>query len=254
MIILEGIVLRERPVGEQDKYIDILTGSRGVVEVSVKGARKINGKSAGSSQLFAYSRFCIQERKNRFFLNSAEPIHIFYDLRSSLTRLSLASYFSDVLKFCCVEEQSSNGEILRLFLNTLHFLEKGLRSEALLKSIFELRLMSEIGFMPNIAACNGCGAFEPPEAFFFINDGELLCPECCREVHGGCSFDDITAFKVNLPVLKALRHIVLSDHDRLFNFRLSEYSQHQLSALAEAYLTAHLERSFSTLNFYKSLD
>lgn len=253
MEILEGIVLRERPVGEQDKFIDILTRERGVLELSVKGARKINGKSGSSTQLFAYSRFCVQERKEHFFLNSAEPIHIFYDLRSSLTRLSLASYFSEVLRYCCVEEQSTNNEILRLFLNTLYFLEKGLRSEPLLKSIFELRLMSEIGFMPNIAACTGCGEYEPEESCFFINDGEIFCNKCCCEINGNTSFDNTTAFKVNLPILKALRHIVLSDYDRLYNFRLSEHLQYQLSAITETYLTAHLERSFLTLNFYKSL-
>ena len=32
MIISEGIVLKERPVGEQDKFIDILTKESGVVD------------------------------------------------------------------------------------------------------------------------------------------------------------------------------------------------------------------------------
>ena len=54
MITIEGIVLRERSVGEADKFIDILTRDRGVLEASVKGAKKINGKSGSSSQLFAY--------------------------------------------------------------------------------------------------------------------------------------------------------------------------------------------------------
>ena len=44
MIITEGIVIKERSVGEQDKFIDILTKEYGVVEAAVKGARKINGK------------------------------------------------------------------------------------------------------------------------------------------------------------------------------------------------------------------
>ena len=123
MIISEGIVLRERTVGEQDKFIDILTKESGVLEVSVKGARKISGKSGSSTQLFAYSRFCLNQKGERYFLNSAEPIHIFYDLRSSLTRISLASYFADVLRDC-INPESQSADILRLFLNCLHFLEK----------------------------------------------------------------------------------------------------------------------------------
>lgn len=246
MITAEGIVLKERSVGEQDKFIDILTKESGVLEVSVKGARKINGKSGSSTQLFAYSRFCMNKRGERFYLNSAEPIHIFYDLRSSLTRLSLASYFAEVLRFCTVPE-ARNNDILRLFLNTLHFLEKGLREEKLLKVVFELRLMSEIGYMPDIVACRGCGLYEPEELFFCIDDGGFYCAEC----FGGS--EDNNYLKMKLPVLNAVRHIVLADFDRLFNFRASEKTMQTLAAAAESYLISHLERSFRTLDFYKSL-
>lgn len=246
MIITEGIVLKERSVGEQDKFIDILTKESGVIELSVKGARKINGKSGSSTQLFAYSRFCYDSRRGSFYLNSAEPIHIFYGLRSSLTGISLASYFAEVLRFCIGQDNGSEN-VMRLMLNTLHYLEKGLRSEALLKSIFELRLLSEIGYMPDILACRSCGKFEPEELFFCIRDGGFFCADCFEDQADG------DYFKVKLPVLSAVRHIVLADFDRLYNFRISGQVQEKLSAVTEAYLTAHLERNFPTMDFYKTL-
>jgi DNA repair protein RecO (recombination protein O) len=54
-------------------------------------------------------------------------------------------------------------------------------------------------------------------------------------------------------VLSAIRHIVLADFDRLFNFRISDSVQLRLSAVSEAYLISHLERRFPTLDFYKTL-
>ncbi len=247
MITVEGIVLKERSVGEQDKFIDILTKESGVLEISVKGAKKINGKSGSSTQLFAYSRFCVQQRKDRYYLNSAEPIHIFYDLRSSLSKISLASYFADVLR-SCIEQQTQNSDIMRLFLNTLHYLEKDLRTEKLLKCIFELRIMSEIGYMPAVVACRECGCYEPEELFFSIGDGGFFCSDC---FDGDISRD---FFKIKLPVLNAVRHIVLADFDRLFNFRVSDSVMERLSVITESYLKAHLERGYQTLDFYKSLD
>lgn len=246
MITAEGIVLKERTVGEQDKFIDILTKESGVLELSVKGARKINGKSGSSTQLFAYSRFCINQKGERFFLNSAEPIHIFYGLRSSLTKISLASYFAEVLRYC-IDPEAHSGDIMRLFLNTLHYLEKDMRSEALLKSVFELRLLSEIGYMPDIVACRGCGEFEPSEVLFSVDDGGFYCKDCAAELTEG-SF-----MQMKLPILRALRHIVLSDQERLFNFRVSDEAMSKLSAATENYLLSHLERNFKTLDFYKSL-
>ena len=246
MTITEGIVLKERSMGEQDKFIDILTKDKGVVELAVKGARKINGRSGASTQLFAYSRFCIDKRGEKLYLNSAEPVHIFYGLRDSLTKVSLASYFADVLR-SCIEPQRQNGDIMRLFLNCLHFLENGKRDEQMLKSIFELRLMSEIGFMPDVVMCRECGVYEPEELFFSVINGGFICADCFGER------SDENYIKLKLPVLNAVRHIVLADFDRLFNFRVSEQAQKKLGFFSESYLLTHLERSFRTLDFYKSI-
>jgi DNA repair protein RecO (recombination protein O) len=246
MTTVEGIVLKERSVGEQDKFIDILTGENGVLEVSVKGAKKINGKSGSSAQLLAYSRFCIDKRGKYLYLNSAEPIHIFYGLRESLSKISLASYFAEVMRFC-IKPEAQNKDIMRLMLNCLYYLEKEERSESFLKAVFELRLMSEIGYMPDIVACRSCGVFEPQELFFCISDGGFCCADC----FDGSSTDDY--MKIKLPVLSAVRHIVLADFGRLFNFRVSDGTQQRLSALAESYLLTHMERNFGTLDFYKSI-
>lgn len=245
MMIIEGLVLKERPVGEQDKFVDILTKEKGIIELSVKGGRKINGKSGSSTQLFAYTRFCYDKRGEKLFLNSSEPIHIFYDLRNTLSGLSLASYFSEVLRYC-ISERTDSGNVLRLMLNTLYCLEKGKRSEQLLKSIFELRLMSEIGYMPDVLACHECGIFEPEELYFSVDDGIFLCSDCYAD--NGYNWN-----KMKLPELSAIRHIVLADFDRLFNFRLSDRALDKLSSFTEDYLLTHLERNFKTLDFYKSM-
>ena len=246
MTITEGVVLKERSVGEQDKFIDILTKNSGVLEVNVRGAKKINGKNGSSTQLFAYSRFCLDQRGDRLYLNSAEPIHIFYGLRSELTRISLASYFAEILRYC-IAERADSESVMRLLLNTMHFLENGTRDEVLLRCIFEMRLMSEIGYMPDVLACRNCGEFAPEELCFSINDGGFFCKDCAGEQDTGGYFD------VKLPVLEAVRHIVLSDFDRLFNFRVSESVLDKLDKLSAAYVEARLERRFATLDFYRSL-
>lgn len=244
MTTVEGIVLKERSFGEQDKFIDILTKDRGVIELPVRYARKINSRMSGATQLFAYSRFCFEQKKNRLYLNSVEPIHIFYGLRNSLSSISLASYFADIVRFCTPELTDSEN-IARLFLNTLYYLEKNLRSEQLLKSIFEIRLMSETGFMPDVLGCRVCGGFEPQELYFSVKTGRFMCADCCSDADYG--------FRLQLPALLAIRHIVLADFDRLFSFRVSDNTLERLSAFSESYIISHLERKFNTLDFYKSL-
>lgn len=245
MTILEGIVLKERSFGEQDKFIDVLTKDSGMIELSVRGARKINGRLSSSTQLFAYSRFCMDKRRDRLCLNSAEPIHIFYNLRNSLSKLALVSYFADVLRFI-VAEQTDSGNVLRLLLNTLHYLESGNRTETILKCIFELRLMTETGYMPDVVCCRKCGAFEPQKLYFSVSDGGFVCSGCADSEKSG-------SHMLKLAELSAIRHIALADFNRLYNFRLSDESMKRLSFFSESYILTHIERDFSTLDFYKSI-
>ena len=53
--------------------------------------------------------------------------------------------------------------------------------------------------------------------------------------------------------LAALRHIVYGDPKRLYSFTLGPEALKRLGAAAEAFVSAQLERSFRTLDFYKSL-
>ena len=54
-------------------------------------------------------------------------------------------------------------------------------------------------------------------------------------------------------MLDAMKYICLCDPKKLFSFRIGEEAAVQLSGLTEAYLATQLERSFSALDFYKSL-
>lgn len=243
MNTIRGIVLKERNTGDNGKFIDILTAEMGIIELTVRGARKINSSLLNSTQLFAYSDFCYHESDKHKILTSAVPVRIFYKLRESLSKMSLACYMAEVLKF---SSEAQGGNVLRLFLNVLHFLENNLRDEKMLKAIFELRLMSETGFMPDVVMCHECGAYEPEELYFSIGEGCFCCAECLKTSPDGWQ-------KINISVLSAMRHVVLTDFERLFNFRTSENTMNILSYVSEKYLTAKLERGFRTLDFYKSV-
>ena len=142
LITIKGIVIRERTVGETSKFIDVLTENLSVIEINVRGCKKINSKNCAAAQLFAYSRFCLNKRKGMYYINSAEPINIFYKLRTDLQKLSLASYISELVSYVVGNEGN-----VKIYLNfsqytPFHFHDE--RPLELLKSIFEIRFMSEI--------------------------------------------------------------------------------------------------------------
>ncbi len=247
MVTLRGIVLREYPVGESDKFIHVLSKERGFIEISVRGGRKTVSKNAGGSQLFAYSVFSVRCDKGRYYLDSCQPINIFYKIREDLQRLSLAGYIAEVISYTSGQHEQKN-DVMRLVLNTFHFLAEGSRECNLLKSVFELRLMTEIGMMPDIVCCAVCMNYMSENMCFDVLSAKLYCGSCIKD-HGA----NDTAMRLKGSVVHAMRHIVFSDFDRLFNFRLSPQNMKRLSQVTERYMLLHLDRGFKTLDFYHSV-
>lgn len=246
MLTVNGLVIRERTTGENDKFLSILTDELGLVEVLAKGVKKPNAKNCSVSQIFCYAKYCLSEGKSGYILNSAEPIKLFYGISADLSKFALANYFFDVLLFACAKNQPDK-DVLRLTLNTLHFLSEGEKSETLLKSVFELRLLSEIGMVPNLIGCCKCFKYSDYQMQFDLFEGRLYCEDCCG------SRDLKYCEPIDATILHALRFIALSDMSKIFSFKLSDDYQQILSEITEKYVRIQLDKRFNTLEFYKSL-
>lgn len=247
MLTVKGLVIKERPFGDNDKFLSILTDTNGLLDVYARGVKKTTAKNASVSQTFCYATFCLSVGKNGgYTLNSAEPIRLFYDIRLDLSRLSLASYFFEMIMFACVSEQP-NEEVLRLTLNSLHFLSGGSKDETLIKAIFELRFLSEIGLTPNLIGCCKCYKYSDEMMQFDLSEGKLYCENCCGKR------DLKKCEPVDETILHALRHIALVDQSRLFSFRMSNEYLEVLSKITERYVKIQLGKSFQTLDFYRSV-
>lgn len=238
----QGIVIREQTLKENDRIISVLTKNHGVIKAYVFGAKKIQSKMSASTQLFAFSDFGFNNKNGFYTVEHAMPKEMFFELRNDIESLSLAQYFAQL------EEEfapsSENGEeFLRLMLNCLHILCKKKRSLSQLKSVFELRILCLSGYMPDIMMCKKCGKYEDSTMFFNKTDTTLCCKDCYEG--NGVALD--------IGVVQAMRHICYSDHEKIFNFTLSDDGFKTLSKITEEYLILKTKRTFKTLDFYNSI-
>ncbi len=248
IVIFSGVILavREAPRG---RFFDFLTEDGRVLEFFARTSAKNSSPQTASLQCFAYIRLSLQKRADRYFFESAGPIHIFYHLRDSLVSLSLASYFAELISICAEKADTTvhADKILRLLLNSFHFLEERSIPPTQLKSIFELRLCAEIGFMPDLLMCRICGAYEPESLYFSTKSGFFQCEHCTQA-------PPPPDFRlVSRDVLAACRHIVFSDDKKLFFFRLGDNNLHTLGDITESFLRAQLDISPKTLQFYHTI-
>ncbi|MCC8069092.1 MAG: DNA repair protein RecO [Ruminococcus sp.] len=239
----KGLVIGERIVGENGKFLDILTDELGLIEVAQKGVKSLKNENRSALQMFAYSNLCVDRSKKHYSVKSSDLIDSFYGMREDLCGLALASYISQVVTYTIGQHSTDSKAVLRLILNIFYYISNHKRPHRQLKSIFELRLISELGFSPNLLVCGRCELSLTQSLYFSIQQNSVICQNCA----------DMNDLQISKSVLQAMQHIVFSDYDRLFNFKLSDTSLKLLNRITENVLLCTLNRGFSTLDYYKNI-
>ncbi len=239
----EGLVIKEMNIGESDRLVTLFTRDYGIIKAFASGAKSIKSKKGTATSLLTYSSFTILRKKDTYRIYEAVPQVTFFTLGSEVETLALSQYFCELaLEFA--QSGMPNDELLRLILNSLHFLTKEKRYGPLIKAITELRTAVISGYSPNLVACEGCGKFEDDIMFFNVDDGSLCCKECK---------DNADFCAVDRTILSAMRHIVYSQFSKLYSFEIPKESADILSRITEKYITVQSDYRFSALDFYNTL-
>lgn len=242
-----AVVIGSRDIDEADRLLTLLSSDYGVINAYAKGANRMKNKFAPTTELLCYASYTLFKNKERYSVDDADSLNLFFGLREDIDKLSLATYFAELT--ATIAPQCTGADVfLSLLLNTLHLLEKEKRSRLFLKPVFELRALTLAGYMPNLVACTDCACYEH-EKMFFLLDGGLLCGDCLQQRSG----QKMQAVALSKGVLTAMRHIVYSQPQRLFAFELPPAGLQLLGDVVEKYLIHQTETNYRTLDFYKSL-
>ena len=243
-LTVRGIVLRVTDYNDRDAILTILSQNYGKLTVKARGLRRKNSPLIAPCQLLAFGEFVLFEYRGQYTINEAHSIELFQNLRRDLTKLSLGSYFAQAAELISQEDIPS-PELQSLLLNCLYALSSLNLPEPLIKAVFELRAACIAGYTPDLFGCHVCGNQNPER--FDLSAGQLECVRCRTGESNGIRIP------VTPTILDAMKYICLCDPKKLFSFQIGEEATEQLSSLTEAYLATQLERSFSALDFYKSL-
>ncbi len=211
--VVNGLVLRSVDYRESDKILTVLTDRMGLLTVSARGARRKKSPLLPAVQLFCYSEMTLFEYGGRLRLDDAEPKEQFSGLSRDLDAMSLAAYFAEVLA-TEAEGAPLQPDVLRLALNSLYALSRGLSERWKIKAAFELRYAALSGYAPDEKTLRGA-----------LGERALCCAQ----------------------------YILTCELRRILAFSLEGKCREELCGFCEKYLLSRLERGFKTLDFYRSL-
>ena len=271
LIAVDGLVIRSSPSGDSDHVLQILTDSMGKLSVLIKGGKKSKKDGAlACTQLFTYANFEIYQGKDDelYWFRSASIISTYFCLTKELPAMGLAQYFCEVASECSRDHfaEEDSKVLLRLLLNTLHSLAAGKKSPRLLKGAFEWRVAILCGFEPDLRRCAVCGAPHPQEAYLDVMNGSFICADCQTKRNRMPTARDAAAVEealrerrvvcpVSSSVMAAIRYTMTAPDKKLFSFVLKDpEEEYAFERASEAFLLHHLERDFTTLHFYRSVE
>jgi len=240
----KGIVLKEINVGEADKILTIFSKSKGKISGSAKGARRPKSRLIAGTQLFCYSEFVLFKGKDMYSVNSCDVIEPFYEIREDLVKLTYAAHINEIVMDNVQEEQPS-GKVLQLFLNSLYMLAKTDKSPDLIARVFEIKLMSILGYTPSVMGCLKCGREDFKDFYFSFEHCGFLCKQCAEV--------DRYALKLSEGAAKAIHYIVYINMKNVFNFEVSNTILLELEKVSKRYMKDRLDKEYNKLNFLKAL-
>ena len=216
---LRALVLREVDFGDWDRYLTVLAEDGRRVEILCKNARRGKKTNPAARQL-CFSEFILAERGEKYALREADLVHSFFVLAEDIERYALACYLCE--------------------------LTSALSDPGLVKAAFELRVMAESGYAPDLTSCGVCGeVIENPPVCFSVRAGTAADAKCAGRVGGYAQLVDST--------LRAMLHALTAEPNKVYAFALSGPAREQFCGMAEEYVKYHLGRGFESLQFYRSL-
>lgn len=241
----KGIILKEVNVGEADKILTIFSKSKGKISGSAKGARRPKSRLIAGTQLFCYSEFVLFKGKDMYSINSCDVIEPFYEIREDLVKLTYAAHINEII-IDIVQEEQPSSKVLQLFLNSLYMLAKTDKSPQLITRVFEIRLMSILGYAPYVMGCLKCGREDFKDFYFSFEHCGFLCKQCIE--------NDRYALRLSEGAARAIHYIVYSNIKNVFNFEVSNPILLELEKVSKRYMKDRLDKEYNKLNFLKALN
>jgi DNA repair protein RecO len=192
----EAIILSTADWSESSQTLTLFTPDRGKLVLNVKGSRQLNGKR-GRPLRFARLEitYYLREGGESGYLSDVEPVEVFLlEKDGQLGRLTFAAGAVELLNnlLTIADPQPLCYQITLSFLRMTDRLEKK-RLPGLFAG-YILRLVSLLGFRPNLVGCVGCGNEiielsdimdkKDTPVLISIERGGVVCENCRRQMAG----------------------------------------------------------------------
>jgi DNA repair protein RecO (recombination protein O) len=230
-------------MGESDRMVTLFTPFHGKVDAIARGARKAVSTKTGHVELYTRADVLIAKGREIDMLSQVEMVEPFLALREDLMKSACASYVVELLdRFTYSDDIDTHG-LYRLLEETLTRL-CGEDDVRLVVRFYELQLLDEVGFRPELQECVVThDMLMPVDQFFSYGDRGVVSPEGAHHSAG----------LVPLPMttLKLLRHLQRSPYKQVARLKVNDATHQDAERIMHGYIRYVLERQPQSVEFMR---
>lgn len=242
----EAIVIRVRDFDEADKIAVMLTREEGKVQVIARGARRSRNRYASAMQLFTHVKVALYSGRSMDTCSQIDTVESFRNLREDLLRMAYGAYSCELMDEMIKEKQRNESAYL-LLLTTLHLLNAKEYEPEPIRRAYELKLLSILGFRPNLERCVACGQGlgDGPQIRFAPGMGGVLCPSCSADSDG--------VVRISRGALETIKRLLDGDLRRAHMIRVTGELAKELDRAIGEYIGIRTDRRLKSKEFLDEL-
>ena len=240
----EAIIIKKTKLGEADSILTLYTPYLGKIQGFARSLRKPKSKLAGHLELLTHSLVSLARGRNLDTITGSQTINSFLPLKSDLQLTSCALYVVELVNQFAAEH-IENRRLFQLLLETMSQLCQADNSELVLRH-FELHLLNEVGYRPQLQQCVTCRqSLKPVVNSFCSGAGGMLCPSCWQ--------GQASCYPVSVNALKVLRLLQSSDYSTVSRLRMNPALSREVETIMRDYLRHLLEREVKSVAWLDAL-
>jgi len=241
----EAVIIKKTKLKEADNILTLYTPHLGKIQGIAKGVRRTKAKLAGHLELLTHSQVSFARGRNLDTITGAQTINTFLPLKSDLWLTSCALYAIELINQF-TPEHVENHPLFQLLLETMEYLCQPTSKDLALR-YFEIHLLNNVGYRPQLQQCVTCRSpLQPVTNSFSPRAGGIVCPDCTYNHEG-------MTHPLSVNALKVLRLIQSSSYGTVSRLKMNPRLSQEVEDVIKSYIKYLLEREVKSIAWLDSL-
>ncbi len=240
-----AVVIDVKDYGESDKIVTFYSLLRGRMCGIAKGAKRSLKRFVNKLELFTLLEIHFTDGRTSSLvrLDQADPLDHFPALRASYERYTAATVLCELVLHW-TRENDADPRLFELLRWGLGNLEDESRPPIWGVILFQIKLLTLLGFQPDLTGCSTCGRLAPGLApyRFRLARGSLLCAPCTQIARP----DDRQGLVISLSTAQLLKKAQELDTAKLARLRFSPREVREGAVFLQAYGNHILQREIQS--------